>query len=98
MARSPLQGDCGPELRRHHERQVARRAAWAAADAWLANIRRWHCVKEQYAAYVGDWHDHYGNYRWYPLPGGDHTALGDCRATLALMQRMASGEKGEQRG
>jgi hypothetical protein len=27
--------------------------------------------------------------KWAKLTGGDHTALGDCRATLALLKRMA---------
>lgn len=27
--------------------------------------------------------------RWQPLPGGDHSALGDARATLAVLKRMA---------
>lgn len=46
-------------------------------------------VMEPYSAWVGDWNDYYGNYRWQKLPGGDHTAIGDCRATLAVLQRIA---------
>ncbi len=42
-----------------------------------------------YAAYVGDWSAYHGTYRWQPLPGGDHTAVGDGRAVLALLKRMA---------
>lgn len=51
---------------------------------------RWICAMLPYAAYCNDWSEHYGSYRWYPLPGGDHTAIGDCRATLELIKRMAA--------
>ena len=30
------------------------------------------------------------NDRWQKLPGGDHSALGDCRATLAILHEMAN--------
>ncbi len=50
----------------------------------------WACAMEQYAAFVGDWSDYHGNYRWQPLPGGDHTAIGDCRATLEIIKEMAA--------
>lgn len=32
------------------------------------------------------------NYKWQPLRGGDHSALGDCRAALAALRRMAAQE------
>lgn len=48
-----------------------------------------HCAMEWYAQYCGDWSDYHGNYRWYPLTGGDHSALGDCKATLLVIQEMA---------
>jgi len=43
-----------------------------------------------YAEYVGDWNDYYGNFRWQRLPGGGHTALSDCLATLKLINKMAA--------
>jgi DNA polymerase-3 subunit epsilon len=49
-----------------------------------------HCAMQWYAQYVGEWHDYWGNYRWQRLPGGDHSALGDARATLSLLKRMAA--------
>lgn len=48
------------------------------------------CAMLQYSAWVGDWSSYHGNYRWQPLPGGDHSAIGDCRATLAVIKRMAA--------
>ena len=38
------------------------------------------CAMRRYSAYVG---------KQQRLPGGDHTALGDCKATLALIRKMA---------
>jgi DNA polymerase III subunit epsilon len=49
-----------------------------------------HCAMQFYSQWVGDWNEYHGNYRWQKLPGGDHTALGDCLATLAVIQRMKS--------
>lgn len=48
-----------------------------------------HCVMEQYSEWCGEWNDYYGSYKWQKLPGGDHSALGDCKATLKVIQKMA---------
>jgi DNA polymerase-3 subunit epsilon len=47
------------------------------------------CAMLKYAAYIGDPGRYGGDYRWQKLTGGDHTAKGDCLATLALIKRMA---------
>jgi DNA polymerase-3 subunit epsilon len=53
------------------------------------------CAMLQYSAWQGElWPD--GGYKWQKLRGGDHTALGDCRATLAVIKRMA-GENREEK-
>lgn len=59
------------------------------AQPLLFGAESWQCAMLQYAAYVGDWSDYHGNYRYQKLPGGDHSALGDARTTLRLIQRMA---------
>ena len=55
---------------------------------------RWCCTMDLYAADVGEPGPKdfggVGDYRFQPLPGGDHTALGDARATLALLRAMAA--------
>lgn len=52
------------------------------------------CAMLQYSAWQGElWPG--GGYKWQKLRGGDHTALGDCRATLAVIRRMA-GEQEEK--
>jgi DNA polymerase-3 subunit epsilon len=46
------------------------------------------CAMLKYSAWKGEiWSD--GNYKWQKLPGGDHTALGDCNATLEIIKKMA---------
>mgnify|MGYP007071603296 CR=1 FL=1 len=50
------------------------------------------CAMLPYSAWVGSWNDYHGNYRWQRLPAGDHSALGDCLATLNVLQKMAAQE------
>jgi DNA polymerase III subunit epsilon len=49
------------------------------------------CAMLRYAAYYGQWHDYFGNYKYQKLPNSQHRALGDCRATLELIKAMANG-------
>jgi DNA polymerase-3 subunit epsilon len=51
-----------------------------------------HCAMHYYSQYVGDWNEYYGNYHWQKLPGGDHSALGDCEAVLEIIKEMAADE------
>lgn len=51
-----------------------------------------YCVMKLYAQYYGEWNSRFRNYKYQPLTGGDHSALGDAQATLALLKRMAEGE------
>lgn len=48
---------------------------------------------EMYSQWVGQWSSYHHNYRWQPLPRGDHTALGDCRACLNVLKMMAAEEQ-----
>lgn len=47
------------------------------------------CVMIQYAKWFGDWNEKRRSYKWQKLEGGDHSALGDCRATLEVIREMA---------
>lgn len=47
------------------------------------------CAMLPYSSWVGEWNDQYGNYRFQKLPGGDHTAIGDVKATWRLIRTMA---------
>lgn len=48
------------------------------------------CAMEWYAQYYGQWSHYYKSYKWQPLISGDHSALGDCLATLELIKYMAA--------
>jgi len=50
----------------------------------------WHCLMRKYAMYCGDWSEYWRDYRWYPLPGGNHRAVGDALAALDLILSMAA--------
>ena len=49
------------------------------------------CAMLRYAEWVGEWNDYHNSFRWQKLAGGDHSALGDCTATLAVIEKMAGG-------
>ncbi len=78
------------EVERAHPRDRHAPGEWT--PAWPSALHHY-CAMELYAAWVGEWSDYYRNYRWQRLPGGDHTALGDCQATLAVLKAMATGGK-----
>lgn len=48
------------------------------------------CLMLWYAQFVNEWNHRRGSYRWQKL-GGEHNALGDCRAALATLKEMAAG-------
>jgi DNA polymerase III subunit epsilon len=51
-----------------------------------------HCAMHYYSQWIGEWNDYHENYKWQKLPGGDHSALGDCRATLEIIKQMAGAD------
>ena len=92
------QGVLRRELMRLYERRhdltelssIEQRDAQSAfARTWLSAVT-WEDVMEPYAAFVGEWHEYYGDYRWQPLNGA-HQAIEDCRACLDLLKEMAAG-------
>jgi DNA polymerase-3 subunit epsilon len=46
------------------------------------------CLMQMYAEWYGE-PGRYGGYKWQKLMGGDHSALGDARAALNVLRRMA---------
>lgn len=42
-----------------------------------------------YSQYIGNWDPSNQRYKWVSLPSRDHSAKGDCLATLALVKGMA---------
>jgi len=51
---------------------------------------RWLCAMQWYSEFVGEWWEWKRDYKWQPLKGGDHTAIGDCQAILRVIREMAS--------
>ena len=49
----------------------------------------WLCLMELYAEFCGEWSGYHKSYRWQPLYGGKHRALGDAKAALDRLQEMA---------
>ncbi len=76
-----------PYDRRVWDAAVGRLGARATLAGELAP---WECAMRAFAAYVGE-RSKRGGHKNQKLVGGDHTALGDARATLALIERMARG-------
>jgi DNA polymerase III epsilon subunit-like protein len=50
---------------------------------------RWECAMIAYSRFVGEWDSRKNDYRFQRLPSGDHSAAGDCRATLKVIDLMA---------
>lgn len=50
---------------------------------------RGECVMRWYAQFICDWDGRRRSYRWQKLPGSNHSALGDCMATLEIIKLMA---------
>jgi DNA polymerase-3 subunit epsilon len=53
---------------------------------------RWECAMRAYSRFIGEWDFRKNDYRFQRLPSGDHSAVGDCRATLKIIRMMASVE------
>jgi len=81
----------------HHLPSEAHRFARRAARSWGRRIR-WRCALKRYAAFVGEWSERYGDYRYQSLPGSDHRALGDARAALDVLRHMAVAGEGQPSG
>ena len=65
----------------------------AAQDGFEEMSYNFLCVMLLNSVFVGEWSDYHGNFKYQQLPGGDHTAIGDCKATLELLKKMAITEK-----
>jgi DNA polymerase III subunit epsilon len=50
------------------------------------------CVMLEYSKFIGQWNDYYFEYAYQKLPSADHSAIGDCKATLKVIQKMAAEE------
>lgn len=73
---------------------LSRRGSADAVAAWMNGPKSWECCMDMYAQFYGQWNDYHRSYWWQKLsehsPIADHGAINDCRATLALLKRMAA--------
>lgn len=76
-----------PYDRRVWDAAVGRLGARAAL---AGELPPWECAMRAFAAYVGE-RTKRGGYKYQKLPDGDHTAVGDAKATLRLIEQMAEG-------
>lgn len=58
-----------------------------AIEGW-----KWECAMRHYSRYVAEYARGYDDWRYQKLPGGDHTAIGDARATLHALRSMADAD------
>ncbi|MGP3777148.1 exonuclease domain-containing protein (plasmid) [Streptomyces sp. SDT5-1] len=77
-----------------HYRQAEHPDPQAAAQEWLDQVR-FEDVMLPYSEWAGEWSDYWGGYAWQRLYGGNHRALGDCRAVVDRLQDMARDRGGE---
>ena len=56
-------------------------SAYKLDAEWMKQVN-FQCVMKIYAESIG-------SKKWLKLTGGDHSAVGDCKATLELLRRMA---------
>lgn len=50
------------------------------------------CVMKHYSWFVQEWSDYHNDWKYQKLPSAEHSAVGDCRATLKVLQQMAQAE------
>jgi DNA polymerase-3 subunit epsilon len=65
----------------------------AEVTEWISRID-WECVMWPYSVWVGE--RSRKGFRRQRLPGGDHSAIGDCRATLEVIRMMAASSTSER--
>jgi len=64
----------------------------AKQDGFKLKALNTDCIMGWYSAFVGDWNDYHNSFTWQKLPGGNHSAVGDCQASLKVIEKMASTE------
>jgi len=50
------------------------------------------CAMLAYSQFIGELASFKDDYKWQKLSGGDHSAIGDCRATINVIKEMANTE------
>lgn len=51
------------------------------------------CIMKYYSKFIGNWSDYHNDYTYVKLPEGDHSSIGDCKATLTVINKMYNAVK-----
>lgn len=70
-----------------YDRRLLKQTAYQDGAPTIKAV--WHCAMLQYSRYRGQWNKKRQSYTYQKLPDGDHSAVGDCKATLAVIKEMA---------
>lgn len=65
----------------------------ADQDEFVLNEMMTVCMMKLYSGFIGEWSEYHGDWKFQKLKGGDHSAIGDCKATLETIKKVASAEK-----
>lgn len=69
--------------------RILQQTSLAISENFDLGVEDCHCAMLKYAEFVGEWNDYRGSFKWQRLPSGDHSAIGDCLATLKIIRMMA---------
>jgi DNA polymerase-3 subunit epsilon len=50
------------------------------------------CVMKAYSVFIGEWSNHHNDFKFQKLRGGNHSAIGDCKATIQVIKEMADAD------
>ncbi|MGW2724910.1 3'-5' exonuclease [Streptomyces sp. NPDC001492] len=80
------------EVHRHARQTVGLEDAEALAytGAWLQRAR-WVDLMLPYSEWHGEWNAYRNDYRWQPLPYGNHRAAADAAGAAQLLRELATG-------
>ena len=73
-----------------YDLRLLRQTSHAHNQTDIIPIHKIHCAMLIYSEFFGEWNDYRQSFRWQRLEGGDHTAWGDCKATLNIIHCMAA--------
>jgi DNA polymerase III epsilon subunit-like protein len=62
---------------------------YAIAGGYRPDLAQWECAMKVYAAFYGEIHPYFGDYKWQRL-GGSHDAADDVVQLIQLVKRMAA--------
>lgn len=93
LLKQAIQGKLVVIYNRDYDKRILR-TGYRLAGLEKIKVGGYRCAMILYAQHYGDWNEKHQEYKWQRL-NGDHSALGDCRATLELLRYMAADDEAE---